>query len=81
MSYHPAKFGGHRQCGSRDITNYFSLSSDPITPCDQRDMWLCGQDPTKASYHQGGHRHSGSGYKFLVGLSRDLGMMTSPAPA
>ena len=54
MSCHPAKFGGHRQCGSRDITNYFSLSSDPITPRDQRDMWLCGQDPTKASYHQGG---------------------------
>ena len=73
MSYHPAKFGGHRQCGSRDITNYFSLSSDPITPRDQRDMWLCGQDPTKVAYS--------SGYKFLVGLSRDLGMMTSPAPA
>ena len=71
VSFHPAKFGGHRHSGRGNImvfvchvTNAFSLSRDLARPSDQRVKWLYRQEPIEVSYHPakfGGHRHSGRG--------------------
>ena len=45
-------------------------------------MWLYGQESINVSHHPakfGGHGHSGS--RDVFSLSRDLDIMTSPAPA
>ena len=47
-SNHPAKFGGHRHCGSRDV---FSLPHDLARLRNQGVIWLYGLEPLKVSHH------------------------------
>ena len=56
VSYHPAKFGGHRHSDSGDIII--------LVLQDQSVMLLYGWEPIKVSYHPtkfGSHRHCDRG--------------------
>ena len=60
VSYSLAKFGGHRHCGSENITILVShvILQDHVI----KELSLDGQEPIKLNYHLskfGGHRHSG----------------------
>ena len=62
-SHQLAKFGGHRDCGSKDIT-WSIYSRDLARPHYLRVIWLSGQESIKVSYHPvkfDSHRHCGSG--------------------
>ena len=63
VSYHPAKFDGHRQCVSGDIVVGFSLSRDLARPCDQSVLRLHDYELLEHRHHLkfSGHGYCGSG--------------------
>ena len=60
--YHPAKFGGHRHCGSGDMA--WSLNLERTS--DQRVDKLYGQEHLKVSQVFHGLRHSDCGNIILL---------------
>ena len=64
VSHHPAKFGGHRQCGIGVIDSLI-LSRDSARSRDQSAMRIYGWELLVVSHHSavsGGHMHCGGKY-------------------
>ena len=52
VSNYPAKFSGHRHCGSREYHGFSLLrGTDIARPGDQRVMWFYGGELLMVSHH------------------------------